>query len=808
MSDGMDFAAAAATTMRPPLDEAGKLSAHTVELISMTRDRLFQSYPVWLSVVVTAILGVYAILLTCAIVADAFILWSNIPGILDGSTDLVAVGQFSLHELIRLTWANGGYSSAIFIVVCSLIWPIVIVGLMLSVWFGELQLRTRSRILRWVSRLGTMSLYFFFFIFFLDSFLQVDFNDDTGTHRAIRGEPGWAVFVYLANVILLLVLTEWIYVLHYNAVYLLTWTLERETKSLRLKWYFGNANPLAASQQLRRDGPALGAQSHFIRHANRFESATNRSSRAQRREGWYFADNKEDSSGKKSPKSLSTDMEFIRGSYRFACSRLGEIVGIGVSIMIAALGVSAYSLPVFKQTLAFQLEGANLSPGIQVQYLTLPDIGQRLLPDIEPIEASWVAGVVFIVVCYFLLLFALPIVLHCISSFCAFFPVQHYFGKRFLRALCHAGNLLSVFAAFEVAMMVLIIFSYDVGMILLAMMERGGMKAADDLVIDGLRFGYCAQFEALTLCLGLSREDGIITGLLVAGMNIPFLYYFSETYHRHFGLVADGRNEQSYASGETTHKHRAEGCIVYLCYRGHCCSRKSYMFRQQSVDEDPYYRLQRSDNSFMEQVNQLEDGKYASEDAGVVEHDGDASTSDGKDGSSKPESGWRARRRSLAANFGRHSALLRGLPGSPGWRSPDGSGTGLDADAPPASADRPRRRSQRFTFSRSSSQPPILLQTAAFSDQSSPQLTSPGASSAPPARGRNESNVSNTSNASAGGQASRHEVTSELSDDTLDNEEENISTTQDTNASSTSSADPERFEDLEQQDTTTILNVT
>jgi len=231
---------------------------------------------------------------------------------------------------------------------------------------------------------------------------------------------------------------------------------------------------------------------------------------------------------------------------------------------------------------------------------------------------------------------------------------------------------------------------------------------------------------------------------VVAVLNIPYLYYFSETYHRHFGLVADGRNEQSYASGETTHKHRAEGCIVYLCYRGYCCTRKSYMFRQESVDEDPYYRLQRADNSFMEQVDELERGDKPKGDGDEFED-----LRDGR-GTPRPENTWRARRRSLAANFKRSPLRLPPFS-SPAFAHKDDFG--LPSGSPhqtreagvDGSENRLHRFSQRFNFTRSSSQPSNLF-AAGLVREFSPDLLSPGAFSAPSAHesddpGEDDSNV-------------------------------------------------------------------
>jgi hypothetical protein len=100
---------------------------------------------------------------------------------------------------------------------------------------------------------------------------------------------------------------------------------------------------------------------------------------------------------------------------------------------------------------------------------------------------------------------------------------------------------------------------------------------------------YYNATDAGTICTIQRPAIGLVLGVLAVLLLVPYQYYYAETYHRHYGLVMDGRNQQAYSTGETTHKHRAEGFLVLGCYHGFCCTRMDYTFHQESVDEDDYY---------------------------------------------------------------------------------------------------------------------------------------------------------------------------------------------------------------------------
>jgi len=578
-----------------------------IEVISETKEPLFESYPTWVSFTVVLAVFLYTALILSALSGRAFVVETNVQQITGKngteSAVLQTIGDYRLYDFLRLTWEFEAFASCIFILLFSFLWPVVISVLLLVVWFAKISLRARARNLRWISRLGTMNLFFFYFVLVLCALLQIGFKDSQGNPRVLRGSPEWAVYVYFVDVLLLLVFAEWIYVLHYNAVYALSRQLKLhgEDDSGKYRWYFGSrsdfikacccVNALIQTKKIQLpENPKSFVnltRSHLVGEVM-----------SDNFQGWRFASQRSNGESARPPKLISSDMEFVRGPYKYACSKFGLFAGFLWVCIIFAFGVLAFFLP------SVESEVTDGDLILSQSSVRLSRVGSRLLSNIGTYGQENDGGLVFLVLAYYILVALLPGLSHVFIALCLFAPMERLVGRKWLRAIGHVTNILVSFASFETAILAVIVVSFEFFSILEALFAGEAVSVGESPLsrtFGRLTNSVCFNSdpdELENLCLSVGPESGLIWGTVVAVINIPFLYYFAETYHRHFGLIADGRNEMAYRTGETTHKHRAEGCLVFMCFLGRCCSRKENTFNQEPINENLYYGDEEEENFF------------------------------------------------------------------------------------------------------------------------------------------------------------------------------------------------------------------
>jgi len=421
----------------------------------------------------------------------------------------------------------------------------------------------------------------------MDALIQVSYVDSGNNYRVLRGRPLGAVYAYLIVVLTILFMAEWIYVLHYNnSAYLVN---EKHAFKFQVDSYFGDNNfcSYVCCANWLKAGPITTA-TRKKQDDDLFYSQYTMVSRRNVVQGWQFASSH--GSNNMLIKTIATDMEFIRGMYKYACSTFGVVMALVWLVAITAFGALCYSLPVLG------IEGSISGTGFDgvarfPETQTIILLGRRIVSEPSVFQTDS-TGLFFLAAFYYILVTVAPISLHIIITLVLFSPVEKVFGKRTLRGLCHAANIISPLASLDIAVISVAVFSFDFTGVFASLLSQGITNPNNTAVIfqNSTTSSICYTIsDGTVFCLDITFRAGIVFGLLFIAFSLPYLYYFAETYHRHFGLIADGRNDQTYKSGETTHKHRAEGCIVYACYLCRCCTRKEYTFRQESVDEGIYY---------------------------------------------------------------------------------------------------------------------------------------------------------------------------------------------------------------------------
>jgi hypothetical protein len=593
-------------------------------------------------------IAVYAALVGCSFSLPSYTVWGALTQDAERPTELVALQTYTLLGFIRMCFESDALMSATLISLLSGLWSVALPVLVLVGWFAKLRLRTRARMLLWVNRLGRLMLFYFVFVHMTVQQLvggvrmpadPADSSEDSseGVFFVLVGQADWAVFCFFMGAVLLLVLCEWVYVLHYNC------TLWRATcagvsaptgasaapgdradgvalhspggSALATKWYFGNRDGLCQAlccvPQLQRGIPLPKQRPPMLVRSRSTGRDLQQAWRIQGSTGLQEAGGGGGGGGGGSallrrPVPFSTtvtDIEFLRGNYRYSCSSLGLVL-LGLwSCAVVILGTLSLVYPyATTQVQAFDSQGVLIA---DVTNLMVAFDFSRYLRDVD--LADFTTGPAWpklmgMIALSFLVVAIVPLLAHLLTMVALFVPVRSVCGNRTLRLVCHVSNLLVLFSCYEVQVLCYIVMQVDLVKISAGILQDcqeamgTGQSWRQNQTEDG-RLCFETSADGLfnttdvdvTICAIQRPAVGLTLGVLAVLMLVPYQYYYAETYHRHYGLVMDGRNQQAYSTGETTHKHRAEGCLVLGCYHGFCCTRHDYTFRQESVDEDEYY---------------------------------------------------------------------------------------------------------------------------------------------------------------------------------------------------------------------------
>jgi hypothetical protein len=590
-------------------------------------------------------IAVYAALLGCSFSLPSYTVWGALTLETDRPSQLVALQTYTLKRFIGMCAESDAWLSAALISLLSGLWSVAVAVLVLVGWFVKLRLRTRARMLRWVNRLGRFMLFYFVFVHMIVQQLvggvqlvRADPADSTeAVFFVLLGQADWAVFFFFMSAVLLLVLCEWVYVLHYNC------TIWRATcagvssptgpsaapvgsadgvalrspggTALPTKWYFGHRKGLCQAlccvPQLQRGMPLPKQRPPtLVRSAGRDLQQAWRIQGSRGLQASGAAGGGGGGGGGsgllRRPVPFSTtvtDIEFLRGTYRYSCSSLGLVLLGLLSCAMVILGTLSLVYPYSTtEVQAFDAEGVLLADFTDVNRAF--DLS-RYLRDIDLADGatgpSW-AKLVSMIALSFLLIAIVPLLAHLLTMVALFVPVRAACGNRALRLVCHVSNLLVLFSCYEVQVLCYVVMQVDLVRISAGILQdcqdAMGMgqhwrtnqtedgRMCFDTIADVL---FNTTHETVTICAMQRPAVGLVLGVVAVLMLVPYGYYYAETYHRHYGLVMDGRNQQAYSTGETTHKHRAEGCLVLGCYHGFCCTRIDYTFHQESVNEDEYY---------------------------------------------------------------------------------------------------------------------------------------------------------------------------------------------------------------------------
>lgn len=625
----------------------------------MRRHILHTAYPVWVTVLVASSCVVYLSLLVSTLFLPSVSVYSNLHSVYrkqgQNSTEepeMELLHTYTLQQSISTAIDAGAYATAVLVLVCSFLYPLCVALMMLYVWFGNVPLRRRGRIIRVTHHTCVISLFYFFQNFLLCVLLNADFPSFTASGDSIievRVLPTYSVYVFVFQVVMMLLLTLWVGVLHYNATYWFSTLMPGSTSNaeqgvpVKPLWYFGT-NPccakLCCTRQLvktfkeappspRQDGQSRASKRQTAKRSIKGARASLTKSRGWHRKGQAevanTAENGKDCCAK--PKfwlfhNMATDMELISGNFKYSCSYFGLLLLWFAIAFLVVLLFGALFLPVFRTDQSVNILDTNATTTVggttiyryseqNESFVSMPELvwkmGSSPILDglVDNDHEHHFYGIYFMTFFYYVLVVAMPIlqlVLTCPLFFC---NLEAIAGARCVRVLYHSIVILSQWNAFPVCIVAFFVTILDFNHAASGMLGFNRMFADTGVTESGYVDGFgdsnlCYHNKSIDatldpnqryyFCLGVEMRAGAVVALLYIFLHFPYWYYCHEIYHRHYGLLADGRNEQYYTDGTTTRKTRCEGCVVASCATFMCCKRIEHTFEQEAVDENEYYR--------------------------------------------------------------------------------------------------------------------------------------------------------------------------------------------------------------------------
>jgi len=393
--------------------------------------------------------------------------------------------------------------------------------------------------------------------------LEGNSNAPPDTFVEVIGLAGCTV--YLISILGILTLSQWIFVLHYDA------------------------SNLQAPDSV--DGVNYGyIEDHSCQHLccvselhekpKLLERFPDSGFNNMKRQGWEFtSDDKNQRANARSPcpTTLLTDMQFLRGSYKYSCSTFGVLVIVTWLTLLITFGVLGLVVPCIYAVVGIAVN----ETGDDVLYNFTDTFNLSELAINEFAKGGY--GM-FMAIMFVILIIVIPSALTLMIGIVLFIPLGSN-RTAILRTICHICNITSCFQSYEVAILALIVTVIDGANILVALITQSQLQPldrdADSCVVN--------DDGQVLVCINIDGRVGLVFGIGFSLIFFPFIYYFQEIYHRHFGLVADGRAQQAHKTGETTFKHRTEGVLVHVAWYLAMCSRKEFMFEQERVSEESYY---------------------------------------------------------------------------------------------------------------------------------------------------------------------------------------------------------------------------